>query len=240
MYKFIVSLLLLCLIISVSARVKAVNDSLVRKAPISLRSQIIPLSLMATSGVILATNSKRYIQGAFGDLSETNIDDYFQYIPVCSVFAAHFIGLKHKNSLWNTSKYIVLSQITTSIIVHTLKRTTDLPRPDGGRYTFPSGHTSQTFVGAAALYHEFKDFHPYFAYCGYAFAFVVGSMRVTNYRHWAPDVLFAAGLGILVTNIVYYYEPFKNWNPFKGKKYSIRPGLDFYGSTALASLNLTF
>jgi hypothetical protein len=34
------------------------------------------------------------------------------------------------------------------------------------------------------------------------------------------DVLVGAGIGIMVTDLVYRFEPLKNWNPFKNKKVS--------------------
>lgn len=65
------------------------------------------------------------------------------------------------------------------------------------------------------LYQEFKHAQTYWAYSGYAFALTTGILRVTNYKHSISDVLAGAGLGMLVTNLVYYFEPLKNWNPFK-------------------------
>lgn len=226
--------------LSAFAQTNITKDSIVCDSRITLRSQLVPLGLMTAGSLVFITNSKRMIQGKFGDMTKTKIDDYIQYIPDLTVFAAHFVGIKHKNTLWNTAKYMAISQLATCIIVQTVKRMTDLPRPYGGRYTFPSGHTSQAFVGATAQYHEFKDFNPWFAYCGFVFSSAVGVMRVTNNRHWAPDVLWGAGIGMLITNLVYYYEPFKDWNPFEKKKYSVVPGIGFNGQTALASLSFTF
>jgi len=57
-----------------------------------------------------------------------------------------------------------------------------------------------------------------FACSGYLFATSTGSLRVMNNRHWTSDVLAGAGIGILVANMVYYFEPLKNWNPFKNDK----------------------
>ena len=56
------------------------------------------------------------------------------------------------------------------------------------------------------------------AYSGYLFATTTGVFRVLNNKHWVGDVLVGAGIGILVTDLVYRFEPLKNWNPFKNKK----------------------
>jgi len=247
MKKIIIIPLLILLVFTCNAHkliiqkdsLKKNSESLVIKKRLTIKSQIIPLSLMAASGIIYATNIRNGIQDKLGNLTHTKIDDYIQYIPDVTVYFAHFLGCEHKNSLWNTTKYLAMSQILTAVFVQSVKRITNISRPYGGKYTFPSGHTSQAFVGATAQYHEFKDYDKIFAYCGYVFASAVGIMRVTNNNHWSTDVLFGAGLGMLITNLVYYFEPFKEWNPFKKKKFAITPSLNYYGSTAILGVNIT-
>ena len=68
------------------------------------------------------------------------------------------------------------------------------------------------------LHHEFIDMSPWVAYSGFLFAITTGVFRVLNNKHWVGDVLVSAGIGILVTDLVYRFEPLKNWNPFKNKK----------------------
>jgi membrane-associated phospholipid phosphatase len=41
---------------------------------------------------------------------------------------------------------------------------------------------------------------------------------MVNNAHWLSDVLVGAGIGILVTKLVYHFEPFKKFNPFKKSK----------------------
>ena len=36
-----------------------------------------------------------------------------------------------------------------------------------------------------------------------------------NNKHWLSDVLAGAGLGILVTEVIYSFDPIIKWNPFK-------------------------
>lgn len=68
------------------------------------------------------------------------------------------------------------------------------------------------------LYEEFKDSSPILAWSGYSTTTLVGSLRIVNNRHWLSDVMVGAGLGILVTKLVYHFEPLKKWNPFKKSK----------------------
>ncbi len=107
--------------------------------------------------------------------------------------------------------------MANNLITFGLKRITDEERPNGEDYSFPSGHTSNAFVMATVLHHEFIDTSPWLAYSGYAFATTTGVLRVLNNKHWVSDVLVGAGIGILVTDLVYRFEPLKNWNPFKTK-----------------------
>jgi len=44
-----------------------------------------------------------------------------------------------------------------------------------------------------------------------------------NNKHYVSDVLVGAGIGILVTQLVYHFEPLKNFNPFKKSK-----GISFF------------
>ena len=85
-------------------------------------------------------------------------------------------------------------------------------------YSFPSGHTTQAFTNAAVLYNEFKDTSPVLAYSGFAFAATTGTFRMINNKHFLSDVLAGAGIGILVTQLVYHFEPFKKFNPFKNSE----------------------
>lgn len=42
---------------------------------------------------------------------------------------------------------------------------------------------------------------------GYALAAGIGAFRVYNNKHWAGDVIFGAGLGILYTKPAYHIYP---------------------------------
>jgi membrane-associated phospholipid phosphatase len=77
------------------------------------------------------------------------------------------------------------------------------------------------------LYQEFKDYNIPLAFSGYLFSSATAALRVTNNRHWVPDVLAGAGLAIFITNLVYFLEPLKKWDPFKSdKKVNIVPDID--------------
>jgi hypothetical protein len=73
-----------------------------------------------------------------------------------------------------------------------LKIAVDRTRPDGGRYSFPSGHAAGTFAIAPVLSRRFGRRVGLPAY-GLALAAVVG--RLEDRRHYLSDVVFGAALG---------------------------------------------
>ena len=114
---------------------------------------------------------------------------------------------------------IFLGGIATLVITHSLKRGIGKLRPDGSStHSFSSGHTATAFLGGTILYHEYKESNMLYASSGYLFSTTAAGLRVANNRHWVSDVLAGAGIGILVANLIYHFEPLKNWNPFKNTK----------------------
>jgi hypothetical protein len=64
---------------------------------------------------------------------------------------------------------------------------------------------------------------------------------MTNNKHWLPDVVLGAGLGILVSRLVYHWKPLKNWNPFlKKKNIAIVLAPTYSGDYLGASLQVSF
>jgi hypothetical protein len=183
-----------------------------------LPKTILPATFILT-GVLLNNSQsekkwQRDIRNKVGNDYHNGIDDYIQYIPFAEVYLADLAGVKSKNHWFDQTKNMIFSGLGTMVVVHSFKRGIGKTRPDGSsNHSFPSGHTSTAFVGATILYHEFKDTNPVLAYSGFLFATATGSFRVMNNRHFVSDVLTGAGIGILVSNMVYYLEPLKNWNP---------------------------
>lgn len=200
-----------------------------KKNPLWKKS-ILPLSLSISALSINTLPLKQDIQNSirapFNGYT-TTLDDHIQYIPIGLMYTADAFKLKAEHSVWNQTKYLFLSELAAGGIIQILKHTLKIERPDQSSNTsFPSGHTGLSFVAAQVLRNEFKNTQPFFAYSGFVFAVSTGTLRIVNNRHWLPDVLLGAGIGILVTNIIYHYEPFKNWNPFKKNKSDL--SLQFY------------
>jgi len=210
------------------------NDTV--QSRILLKKSIVPVSLIGL-GIIVNNSSfeKKFqtnLRNKVGNNYELRIDDYLQYAPVVELYSADLLGIKSKNHWFDQTKYLLIANLISSTLTHSLKIIIHKERPYGGAHSFPSGHTTLAFTNACVLYNEFYNTAPIFAYSGYAFAATTGSFRMINNAHWMSDVLIGAGIGILSAEMVYYFEPFKNFNPFlKTKNITLVPqiGSDNYG-----------
>jgi membrane-associated phospholipid phosphatase len=129
------------------------------------------------------------------------IGDNLQIALPVSAIASTFI--------WNDNQKAPLQFIKTMgssfIITHSLKRIINKERPNGGDYSFPSGHTSAAFTGAAFIEKRYglKAGIP-----AYMIASYVGWSRVYSKHHDYYDVVAGALLGIGSAYI--FTKPFKN------------------------------
>ncbi len=195
-----------------------------------IKKMIIPTALIVGGSIFSNSKAENNIQNnirkGIGKGVSTRLDDYFRYGPMTELAIANVIGLKSKNHWFDQTKNLFFIDLASFITVRSLKSFAKRSRPNN-KYifnSFPSGHTTLAFSNATMLYYEYKEHHPVFAYSGYAFATATGALRVLNDRHWVGDVLVGAGIGMLITHLVYKLEPLKNWNPFlNGKQLSFRP-----------------
>lgn len=135
------------------------------------------------------------------NINYEKIGDNLQIALPVSAFASSFI--------WKDNQKAPLQFIktmgTSFIVTHSLKRIINKERPNGGDYSFPSGHTSAAFTGAAFIEKRYglKAGIPAYILAGY-----VGWSRVYSNHHDYYDVVFGALLGIGSSYI--FTKPFKN------------------------------
>jgi membrane-associated phospholipid phosphatase len=88
---------------------------------------------------------------------------------------------------------------SATAVVYILKPTVDRTRPNGGHYSFPSGHAASAFAGAAFLQIRYG-----WAYGApaYALATYVAWSRVHSKQHYTTDVLAGGAIGI-AANLVF-------------------------------------
>jgi len=115
--------------------------------------------------------------------------DILQIALPVSAFASSFI--------WNEQQMAPMQFVktmgTSFIITHGLKIIINKQRPNGGDFSFPSGHTSAAFTGAAFIE---KRYGFKYGIPSYLLASYVGWTRVHANKHDTWDVLGGAIIGI--------------------------------------------
>ncbi len=84
-------------------------------------------------------------------------------------------------------------------ITYALKYTLNTRRPNGGKHSFPSGHTASAFAGAGFLHMRYGRVY---GAPSYVLASLVGASRVVAKKHWVRDVVGGALIGI-GTNMIF-------------------------------------
>ncbi|RAW02059.1 phosphatase PAP2 family protein [Pseudochryseolinea flava] len=162
-------------------------------------------------------------------------DDYLQHSPIIVVYGLNWLGVKGKNDFANRTALLIKSEMLVGMLTFSLKRITEVPRPDTKELTsFPSGHTAQAFAAATFMAKEYGHKSIWYSIGAYTVATGVGAMRVMNNRHWVSDVLMGAGIGILSTNLVYLTHQYRWGNKMKGSKTSVMPSYD--GQTGMVNI----
>lgn len=214
----------LVVLIFITLSTNAQTDSLTNKPTqknILLKTAILPISLIA-GGLLINKSAfeksfQKNVRNTVGEDFSTSVDNYTRYAPIVELYTADVMGIKAKNHWFDQTKNLTLSIIITDFITFKIKKISNKTRPigSGNPDSFPSAHTSSAFVSATVIYQEFKDTSPILAYSGYGFATTTGALRIMNNAHWLSDVLVGAGIGMLVTNVIYCFDPIIKWNPFK-------------------------
>jgi membrane-associated phospholipid phosphatase len=103
---------------------------------------------------------------------------------------------------YSGTKEFVYSMLATSALTIGLKVLIDKERPNGGRWAFPSGHTSSAFTGAAFLHRKYglKVGVPAFSAASY-----VAWSRIHATKHDFEDIL--GGIIIALGSVYTFTEP---------------------------------
>jgi membrane-associated phospholipid phosphatase len=94
---------------------------------------------------------------------------------------------------------LIRGHLLTGIFTQALKVSVNRERPNGGRHSFPSGHTSASFLTAAVVEANFGWKAGAAAYAGAGF---VAWTRIRDNRHWLTDGVIAATIGTVVGRTV--------------------------------------
>ena len=114
--------------------------------------------------------------------------------------ATYAVGkLAHSPQVTHVGSDLIRAQVLNAVITTSLKVVVDRQRPNGGHWSFPSGHTSATFASAATLHAHYgwKVGIPAYATAGF-----VAWTRVRDREHWLSDVAFGSAIGIVAGRTV--------------------------------------
>ncbi len=99
------------------------------------------------------------------------------------------------------------SGLLTLGVTYGLKYAIPETRPNGGKHSFPSGHTSTSFAAAEFIRARYGAEYGIPAYLAASF---VGYSRVEAKEHYTRDVITGAAVGIVSANVFTTHN--KNWN----------------------------
>lgn len=117
------------------------------------------------------------------------------FVQFGAAFATFALGrAQHSPRVSLLGADLVRAQIVDAALTQTLKFAVDRQRPDGGRYSFPSGHSSGSFATATVLQRHFgwKVGIP-----AYGLAAYIAGSRLQENKHYLSDVVFGAAVGIV-------------------------------------------
>ncbi len=150
---------------------------------------------------ILTSKALSGVAHAGGKTSTEKAGDIMRVVIPATAFATTFY-LDDKEGKIQFYK----SFFTNLGITYGLKYAVNKDRPEGnGDYSFPSGHTSMAFQGAAFIQKRYGWKNGLPAYLGAAF---VGWSRVESDKHDATDVFAGAVIGTLSS--YYFTTTYKN------------------------------
>ena len=142
------------------------------------------------------------IRQTFGDY-RNHLDNYLQFAPYLELGGVLLLGVKSHNDRVNLGLVILKSEAIMLASVYAVKTLTNIDRPDGSAYAFPSGHTAQAFLAASIVHTELREKSQWYGIGAYTIATGVAALRMVNNKHWEADVVAGAGFGILSAHLGY-------------------------------------
>lgn len=161
---------------------------------------------MIATGVIAKVTMPNYKITPSSSNSGFNAFDLIQLTPGVAMLALKASGVESRSS-WG--RLLVSDALGGALMlgsVELMKYSIDETRPDGSNtHSYPSGHTAIAFMSATMLAREYGWKSPWYTIGGYTIATATGVSRMINNKHWAGDVMTGAGIGILATQLGYYF-----------------------------------
>lgn len=146
-----------------------------------------------------------------------------QYVPIFALVGMKAAGVESRSSWGRMLTSDAFSAALMATTVNVMKLVIDSRRPDGTALnSFPSGHSATAFMAATMFHKEYGVRSPWYSIGAYTVATATSVSRLLNNRHWVSDVMVGAGIGILSTELGYYFADL-----IFGKKGLRHPQYDF-------------
>lgn len=170
------------------------------------------------SGLIAKEHNTQFrtLRNRFEPSFHRKYDDYTQYVPLAATWGMKLVGVEGRSSWKELAVSNAFSAILMAGTVNALKYSIKERRPDNSTSnSFPSGHTATAFMCATILHKEYGMKSPWYSIGGYTLAGLTGVTRQLNNRHWIGDVLVGAGIGMISTDLGYFFSDliFKRHQP---------------------------
>lgn len=130
--------------------------------------------------------------------------DVVRFAPYAAVFVMKAAGVEGRSDWKGVTINAALSAALSCGTTFALKYAVGEKRPDGSdNVSFPSGHATVAFAGAAMLHKEYGHVSPWISITGYSAATLVAASRVAADHHYWHDVAAGAAIGWLGTELTY-------------------------------------
>lgn len=168
----------------------------------------VPMILTAISLATIPFKDRFFnIRSTYAQNFHKSYDDYTQYLPAAVMLGVKAFGVEGRSSWGRMLTSDAFSIVTMIVLVNGIKYTAAVKRPDSGALnSYPSGHTATAFMTATMLHKEYGLVNKWYSIGAYSAATLTGITRVLNNRHWLSDVFFGAAIGIVSTELGYYFS----------------------------------
>lgn len=191
-----------------SSVLEKVGNTLDRISDTRFHKIIYTSAPLIVNGLIVKGQNKHFrgLRNDYLPEFDRSLDNYTQYLPAAVMVGLKLGGVEGRSSWGRMLISDAMSIALMAGIVNSLKHSIKVERPDGSdRFSFPSGHTATAFMTATMLAKEYGFRSPWVGIGAYTVASATGLMRMANNKHWLSDVLTGAGIGIVSTELGYYF-----------------------------------
>ena len=152
--------------------------------------------IILLSGFLGAVLTKKYEIKFQQNYNGNLLNPHFAQLGDYWGIAGQFIILSSIDRKSDQFRYASNAMVANGLITYSIKYITSKMRPDmSNRRSFPSGHTSASFIAATVAH---KVYGRQISSPAFLLAGLTGISRIHDNKHYLSDVIFGAALGITI------------------------------------------